>query len=88
MLRSISLPKKMRLAGMTLAVKDSFPIRDKCFLFVVFFLVVLQCRNSEVSASYLSWERRSSIFTVSRRMPRKFIMVVKTLVLSFCYWKA
>ena len=74
-LRSISLLKKMRPAGMTLAAKDSLPIRDKSSLFVVFFLVVLHCRNSDVSASNLSWGRRSSIFPVSRRMPRNAVVI-------------
>ena len=75
-LSSISLLKKIRPAGMTLAAKESLPIRDKSSLFVVFFLVVFHCRNNDVSASNLSWGRRSSIAAVSRRMPRNVITVV------------
>ena len=74
--RSISLLKKMRPVGITLATKDSLRIRDNSSLFVAFFLVVFYCRNSDVSGSNLSWGKCSSIFTVSRRMPRKVIRVV------------
>ena len=69
--------KKIQPAGMTLAAKDSLPIRDKSSLFVVFLLVVIHCRNNDVSASNLSWGRCSSI------VAGLSIMIDQTLISIF-----